>query len=358
MNSEAKQFLFRLLNTPSPTGFEEEGQKVWMNYVERVADAVENDAYGNAWATLRGTESGVSIMIEAHADEIGFMIQNISDDGFLFVTRIGGSDRAIARGKRLKIFGDRGPVLGVIGNTAPHLREKDDEKVPELHQLFVDIGAKSREEVEHRGVRVGHPAVYTDTAEELLPGRIVGRAIDNRIGGFILSQVLANLSIHGVRPTATLFAVNAVQEEIGCKGAQMIAYRLHPSAAIVLDVTHSTDSPGIDKNKHGAVKMGAGPSLTHGTANHPRLVQRLITIAQESEIPIQHEASSRTTGTDTDTIYLTKTGIPSALVSIPLRYMHSTVETLDLNDVERCILLLTNFVRSLHGAEEFYPKFV
>src|SRR6201987_356311 len=356
MDSEAKQFLFRILNTPSPSGFESEGQKVWMNYVGRFADSVENDAYGTAWATLNGRDPSTRVMLEAHADEIGFMIQNITDEGMLFLNRIGGSDRDLARGRRLKILGDQGPVLGVIGNTAIHLRDKEHDKLPEIHELFVDIGATSKAEVEDRGIRVGHPAVYTDSPEEIVPGRIVGRAIDNRIGGFVLSQVLASLTADASRPAATLFAVNAVQEEIGGSGMKMIAYRLEPSVAIVLDVTHATDSPGIDRNKHGSVKLGAGPTVSHGTANHPLLVATIITLAKELEIPLQHEATSRTTGTDADGIYRTKRGIPSALVSIPMRYMHSTVEMIDFVDVERCISLLTKFLGDASGAKEFIPK--
>src|SRR5258707_8850235 len=258
MNTKAKEFLFRLLNTPSPAGFESEGQKVWMNYVGPFADSLENDAYGNVWATLAGGGSSARIMLEAHADEIGFMIQNIAEEGFLYVTRIGGSDRAIARGKRLMILGDKGPVLAVIGNTAIHIREKENDKIPEVHELHLDIGANSKEEVEKRGIRVGHPAIYADTAEELTHDRMIGRAIDNRIGGFILSQVLANLVTDAYRPAATLFAVNAVQEEIGGSGMKMISYRLAPNIAVVLDVTHSTDSPGIDRNKHGSIKLGSG----------------------------------------------------------------------------------------------------
>jgi endoglucanase len=356
MDSEAKQFLFRILNTPSPSGFESEGQKVWMNYVARFADSVENDAYGTAWATLNGRDPAIRVMLEAHADEIGFMIQNITDEGILFLNRIGGSDRALARGKRLKILGDQGPVLGVIGSTAIHLRDKEHDKLPEVHELFVDIGANSKAEVERRGIRVGHPAVYTDTPEELVPGRIVGRAIDNRIGGFVLSQVLASLSEQQERPAATTFTVNAVHEEIGGFGARMIAYRLEPSVAIILDVTHATDSPGIDRNKHGSVKLGAGPTVSHGTANHPLVVEKIITLANELEIPLQHEATSRTTGTDADGIYRTKRGIPSGLVSIPMRYMHSTVEMIDFVDVERCISLLTKFVARVSSANEFIPK--
>jgi putative aminopeptidase FrvX len=356
MNSEAKQFLFRILNTPSPSGFESEGQRVWMKYAGRFADAVENDAYGTAWATLNGRDQAVRVMLEAHADEIGFMIQNISDEGILFLNRIGGSDRALARGKRLKILGDQGPVLGVIGNTAIHLRDKEQDKLPEVHELFVDIGAKSKAEVESRGIRVGHPAIYTDTPEELVSGRLVGRAIDNRIGGFILAQVLANLSDQQGRPAATTLAVNAVHEEIGGFGARMIAYRLEPTVAIILDVTHATDTPGIDRNKHGSIKLGHGPTVSHGTANHPLVVERITTLAKELEIPLQHEATSRTTGTDADDIYPSRSGIPSALVSIPMRYMHSTVEMIDFVDVERCISLLTRFANSVSSLTEFVPK--
>jgi len=356
MNDEAKQFLFRLLNTPSPSGFETEGQKVWMKYVSQFADSVENDAYGTAWATFNGRDPGVRVMLEAHADEVGFMIQNITDEGMLFVNRIGGSDRALARGKRLKILGDQGPVLGVIGNTAIHLRDKEQDKLPEVHELFVDIGAKSKADVEERGIRVGHPAIYTDTPEELIPGRIVGRAIDNRIGGFILSQVLASLSNQQQRPIATTLMVNSVHEEIGGLGARMIAYRLEPTVAIILEVTHATDSPGIDRNKHGSVKLGAGPTVSHGTANHPLVVQKMMALAKELEIPLQHEATSRTTGTDADDIYPTKGGIPSALVSIPMRYMHSTVEMVDFADIERCVSLMSSFVGSVSSANEFTPK--
>jgi putative aminopeptidase FrvX len=243
-----------------------------------------------------------------------------------------------------------------MGNTAIHLREKNGEKAPEVHELFVDIGATSRADVEKRGVRVGHPVVYTDIAEEVVPGKIVGRAIDNRIGGFILSQVLANLFVLDQRPSGTLLAVNAVQEEIGGPGAKMISYRLEPDVAIVIDVTHATDSPGIDRNKHGAVKLGSGPSLTHGTANHPLIVQRLIELARKLDVPVQHEASSKSTGTDTDHVYWSKKGVPSALISIPMRYMHSTVEMVDLADVEKTILLLTNFVQAVASGNEFAAK--
>jgi putative aminopeptidase FrvX len=357
MNDDAKEFLFSLLNVPSPTGFEAEAQKTWISHISRYSDSVDNDAYGNAWAIRNGQKEGLTLMVEAHADEIGFIIQNIGDEGFLYVNKIGGSDRAIARGKRLKILGDRGPVIGVIGNTAIHLREKDDDKIPEVHQLFVDIGAKSRAEVESRGIRVGHPAIFTDAVETITTDRVVGRAIDNRIGGFILTQLFDGLSSLTERPAATVIGLNAVQEEIGGFGAKMATYRLDPKIALVLDVTHATDSPGIDRNKHGSIKLGGGPSVTHGSANHPRLVAQLIETSRRVDIQLQNEAASRTTGTDTDSIFQSKQGIPSALVSIPLRYMHSTVEMVDLRDVESCVRLLREFVVGLTDLSEFYPKF-
>jgi putative aminopeptidase FrvX len=357
MNDDAKEFLFSLLNTPSPTGFEAQAQKTWISHMSRYSDSVDNDSYGNAWAIRNGQKAGLTLMVEAHADEIGFIIQNIGDEGYLYVNRIGGTDRAIARGKRLKILGDRGPVLGVIGNTAIHLREKDEDKIPEVHQLFVDIGAKSRAEVESRGIRVGHPAIYTDAVEMITTDRLVGRAIDNRIGGFIINQLFAGLASLSKRPAATVIGLNAVQEEIGGYGAKMATYRLDPKIAIILDVTHATDSPGIDRNKHGFIKLGGGPSVTHGSANHPQLVAQLIETSRRVDIQLQHEASSRTTGTDTDSIFQSKQGIPSALVSIPLRYMHSTVEMVDLRDVDGCVRLLREFVIGLTDLSEFYLKF-
>jgi endoglucanase len=354
ISERSRSFLLDLLNAPSPSGFESEGQRRWVSYVRQFADAVESDSYGTAWALRRGKsgDASPSVMIEAHADEIGYMVNFITDEGFLHVNRIGGSDRATARGKRVRVLGSSGPVPGVIGNTAIHIRDTKDEKVPELHQLFVDVGASSRDEVQKLGIRVGHPIVHAESVEELMPGKLTGRALDNRIGGFIIAEALRLLAAEE-RSAATVYAVNSVQEEIGGHGAKMVAYRLRPAVAVVVDVTHATDSPGIEKPKHGEVKLGGGPSLTHGRANHPAVVARLEAAAAEREIPLQHEASSQYTGTDMDDIFNTRSGVPSALVSLPMRYMHSTVETVDLKDVERCIELLAAFVRSVKGEDRF-----
>ncbi len=356
MSPSSKSFLFDLLSTPSPTGFEARGQRKWAAYARQFADRVESDAYGSAWATLEGGTNGRRLMFEAHADEIGYMVKFISKDGFIFVDRVGGSDVATARGRRVDIFGDSGTVRGVIGNIAIHIRDRDNEKVPKVHELAIDIGASSAKEVAKLGVRVGHPAVYADGVEEIGTDKLCGRALDNRIGGFIIAEVIARLSKRKARLPSTIYAVNAVQEEIGGHGARMIAHRLMPDVAVVLDVTHATDTPHVDEKKHGTIKLGSGPSLTHGGANHVEVVKRLIEVAEKAKIPLQHEASSRSTGTDTDVIFHQQSGIPSALVSLPLRYMHSVVEMAHLQDVEHTIQLLTAFAESVKAKEVFRVK--
>lgn len=356
MDPKAKAFLFDLLRTPSPTGFEMNGQRVWAGYVGHFADRVENDAYGTTWATIEGAgKNPRRVMIEAHADEIGFIIKQITKEGYLRLDRIGGSDTATARGRRLDILGDKGVVRGIIGNTAIHLRKDNtDEKIPKIHELYVDVGASSDKEVKKLGLRVGHPAVYSDSVEEFGKNRLVGRALDNRLGGFIIAQVMARLSKK--KPKATVIAVNAVQEEIGGHGAKMAAHRLSPDVAIVLDVTHATDTPGIDNAVHGEVKLGSGPTITHGTCNHPNVVRRIMEVAEKRDIALQHESSSRYSGTDTDVVFNVKDGIPSALISFPLRYMHSVVEMCDLADVEKTIELVTAFVESVSDKDDFHHK--
>lgn len=333
------------------------GQRVWADWISRHAAAVDCDAYGSTWATLPGKSPRV-VMLAAHADEIGYMVKHIDDRGFLRLDRIGGSDAATARGRRLHILGDNGPVPGIIGNTAIHLRrdEQGSEKAPAVHDLWVDVGASNSAEVAKLGIRVGHPAVYQDGPMELAHKRIVSRALDNRIGGYIIAQVMKRVAASRRKPAFTLVCLNAIQEEIGGHGAIMATYRLQPELCVCLDVTHATDTPGIDAAKHGSVKLGGGPSLTHGTANHPLVVNRLMETAESEGIPIQHEASSRFTGTDTDKIFHSREGVPSALVSLPLRCMHSVVETAHLDDINHTIALLAGFVLSLEADDSFHQK--
>jgi putative aminopeptidase FrvX len=358
MEKSAKDFLFDLLTTASPTGFEIAGQRKWAAYARQFADTVENDAYGTAWATLSGNgKSEIKLMLEAHADEIGFMVKHVTAEGYLHIDRIGGSDHATARGRRVIFEGDKGPVKGIIGNTAIHIRDRTGgEKAPEVHELYVDVGAGNAKDVAKLGLRIGHPGVYADIPEEFGHGRIVGRALDNRIGGFIIAEVLKRLKKHRAKLNCTVLAVNAVQEEIGGYGALMATHRLFPDVALCLDVTHATDTPGIDKTKHGAVTLGGGPSITHGNACHPNVVQRLIKVAEKETMTIQHESSSRFTGTDTDSIYCVREGVPSALISLPLRYMHSVVEMVDLKDVEKVIELMMAFALSIKPGDSFGHK--
>jgi len=294
-------------------------------------------------------------MLEAHADEIGYMIKHIDDKGFLRLDRAGGSDAATARGRRLTFFGDKGPVTGIIGNTAIHLRrdELGTEKAPAVHDLWVDVGASNPAQVAALGLRVGHPAVYQDGPIELAHKRLVGRALDNRVGGYIIAQVLKRVAASRKKPAFSLVCLNSIQEEIGGHGAMMATYRLKPDLCVCLVVTHATDTPRLDHAKTGCVKLGGGPTLPHGTANHPLLVKRLIATAAGANIPIQHEASSRFTGTDTDKIFISRQGVPSALVSLPLRCMHSVVETAHLDDIERIIRLLTALVLGLKEQDDF-----
>lgn len=356
MQAAARKFLFDLLDTPSPTGWETPGQKKWAAYVKKHADRVENDAYGNAWATIDGSsKKSPVVMLEAHADEIGFIVKHITKEGFLHLDRVGGVDHGVARGRRVRILGEKGEVTGIIGNTAIHIRDRD-EQPPKVHELHVDVGASNREEVEKMGIRVGIPMVYADASQEFGKNQIVGRALDNRIGGFIIAEVIRRLAAAKTKAKATAIAANCIHEEIGGLGSMMVAHRLNPDVCIVLDVTHATDTPAIKAEMHGSVELGGGPTVTHGAANHRLVVERLVSVAKKSKIPLQHEAASRFTGTDADGIYHTGDGIPTALVSLPLRYMHSIVEVADFDDIEKTIQLLAGFVKSLAAGDDFAIK--
>lgn len=351
MNSKT---LLDILATPSPSGWEKAGQAKWMDMVRKVSDRVKTDAYGNAWAELEGSSrSAPRVMLEAHSDEIGFIVRHIDEKGFLSIGPIGGSDKTLVAARRITIFGSKGLIPGIIGNTAVHLRDTAKEKVADWKDHFVDVGARSAAEVSKLGIRVGNPAIFDSASTEFHGNNIVGRALDNRIGGFILALALDRLHSLKKRPRATTLAVNCVQEEIGSHGAKMVAHHLAPSVAVIFDVTHATDTPGIQVREHGLVELGKGPTLSHGAANHPLVVERLIEVAAQEKIPIQHEAISRSTRTDADVIYTALDGIPCALVSIPLRYMHSPVEMVSTKDVESAARLAAGFIASLSDKDTF-----
>jgi len=345
-------FLQDLLTTPSPVGYETAGQRVWIDYLKPVADGIITDVYGSAAAHLDVNPEAITVMLEAHCDEIGMVVQYVDSNGFVYINRIGGSDPTIVRAKKVFIHTQKGIVSGVVGNTAIHLQDKGNQKIPAWKDLFIDIGAASKEEALEL-VQIGDPITYTDDLEFLTDDLVVGRALDNRIGGFIIAQAFHQLAKRKHELKVNVFAVNSVQEEIGGYGARMMSYRLHPDAAIVTDVTHATDTPGIDSREHGEVKLGKGASISHGSANQVKLVQKIMAAAAGNDIPVQHEASSIRTGTDTDSIFYAKSGIASALISTPMRYMHSPVEMVSLNDVQSVVDIMVETVLSLAADESF-----
>jgi len=358
ISSNQREFLEELIATPSPTGYEKNGQERWLAYVSTCSDRQLTDAYGSAAAFIDVPKAERTLLLEAHADEIGMVVQYIDENGFVYISKIGGSDPSIARARRVDIHARHGLVRGIIGNTAIHLQSKDqNQKTPQWRDLYIDIGAKTKEEALKR-VQIGDPITYVDHVEWLSDDILVGRALDNRIGGFIIAMVLERLYALKESLKINVVVLNAVQEEIGGYGAKMMSHRIRPDWAIVTDVTHATDSPGIQQKEHGAVYLGQGPSITHGTACHPKLVSYLVDVAEKHDIPLQHEASSVRTGTDTDSIYHVRDGIPSMLISLPLRYMHSPVEMASLNDIEKIIDLMSHSAVSLTGEEHFhiFPK--
>jgi putative aminopeptidase FrvX len=351
MRKASLDFLKQLVRTHAPSGREAPLQRVWLEQARRHADETFSDAYGNTVAVLNPGGSP-RIMLAAHADEISLAVNFIDPNGFIYARRLGGVDPAISRAQRVTIHTRKGPVLGVVGNVAPHLTKAGERKVPEIHDLFIDIGATSDTEAK-KVVRIGD-AVTFNTDFEILRGDIaVSRVFDNRIGSFAIAETLRLLKSTKAKFAPEICAVSNIMEEVGCLGARQIAYELKPDVAIVIDVTHATDCPTVDKAMHGDVKLGGGPTLTHGGGNHPVIVERLEKLAAKRKIPLQHEAASRTTGTDTDVIFLTRGGIPSALVSLPNRYMHSPVETIHLGDLEAIPELLAAFCLSVKAGEAF-----
>lgn len=354
LDKKAQSFLETLIITPSPVGYESTGQQVWKEYLAGFADKVESDSYGSALARIQTNNDVATLMIEAHADEIGMVVQHISDDGFVTLNKLGGSDSTIARGKKVYIHNKRGRVTGVVGNTAIHLQDNKNGggKQPAWKDIFVDIGVSSKEEALEM-VQIGDPVTYTDEIEFLNDEIITGRALDNRIGGFAIAEVMRNLKKRKKDLKVNVLALNSVQEEVGGFGARMMSYRHMPDSAIVTDVTHATDTPGINNKEHGTVKLGGGPTVQHGGANHPSLVSLIEKVAEKKKISVQHEATSIRTGTDTDSIFFQRTGIPSALVSLPLRYMHSPVETASLQDLKALIELMTETVLAMEPDQTF-----
>lgn len=340
--SDASYNFFReYINTPSPTGFESGGQKYWLNYIKPFVDEIMTDPYGSVAGIINPNEK-FKVVIEAHADEISWFVNYISNEGLIYLKRNGGVDHQIAPAKRVLIHGKKGTVKAVFGWPAIHTRigGPAKETQPAVDNLFLDCGAKNKKEVEALGIHIGAVATYEEGFDELAYGHLIGRAMDNRVGGFMIAEVARMLQANKKKLPFALYIVNAVQEEIGLRGAEMMARRIKPDVAIITDVTHDTTTPMVNKIIEGDVACGKGPSLAFGPAVHNKLLTLVENVAAKKKIPVQMRTVSRSTGTDTDSFAYANDGCPSVLISIPLRYMHTTVEMLHKDDIEHTIQLM------------------
>lgn len=352
MNQNSLDFLYRYLNNASPVGFESSGQKIWLDYLEPYIDEKITDAYGTAVGVINPGKD-YKVVIEAHADEIAWWVHYITDDGYIYIQRHGGSDALIAPSKRVNIHTEKGIVKGVFGWPAIHVRSRQKDKLPTVENIFIDCGCSSKKELEELGVHVGCVITFEDELMELNDKYYTGRALDNRMGGFMIAEVARLLHENNVNLDYTLYIVNSVQEEIGLRGAQMIAERLQPDVALITDVTHDTHSPMYNKIKQGDIKCGRGPAVSYAPAVQNNVLKFLLEQAEKYEIPFQRQTAERSTGTDTDAFAYSNAGVPAALVSLPLKYMHTTVETVDKEDVQQVIQLIYQFVANLKAGHNF-----
>lgn len=352
LNEKSFSFLESYLNNASPTGYEWNGQKIWMDYLKPYVDEFITDTYGTAVAVVN-PQAKFRVVIEGHADEISWYVNYISDNGLLYVIRNGGSDHQIAPSKIVDIHTKNGILKGVFGWPAIHTRNKSKEEPPKPDNIFIDVGAKDKEEVERMGIHVGCVITYPDQFHVLNNDKFVCRALDNRMGGFMIAEVARLLKEQDITLPFGLYVVNSVQEEIGLRGAEMIADRIKPNVAIITDVTHDTTTPMIDKKKEGLAEIGAGPVIAYAPAVQQKLRDLIVDTAEKNMIPFQRAALSRATGTDTDAFAYSNGGVASALISLPLRYMHTTVEMVHREDVENVIKLIFETLLNIKDGETF-----
>jgi putative aminopeptidase FrvX len=352
VTKKSVEFFEKYINNASPTGYEWEGQKVWLDYLKPYIDEHFVDNYGTAVGVIN-PKADYKVVIEAHADEISWYVNYITKDGLIYVIRNGGSDHQIAPSKRVNIHTDKGLVKAVFGWPAIHTRSGEKEEAPTLKNIFLDCGCTSQEEVEKLGIHVGCVITYEDEFMILNDRYYVGRALDNRAGGFMIAEVARLLKENKIKLPFGLYIVNSVQEEIGLRGAEMIAHRIKPNVAIVTDVTHDTQTPMISKITQGDLACGKGPVVSYAPAVQSNLNKLLIKAAEENKIPFQRQASSRSTGTDTDAFAYSNEGVVSALISLPLRYMHTTVEMVHKEDVDNVIRLIYEALLDIKAGQDF-----
>lgn len=352
LNDKSLKFLEEYLNNASPTGYESNGQKIWMKYLKPYVDDFLTDDYGTAVGIIN-PDKKFKVVIEGHSDEISWYVNYITDKGLIYVIRNGGSDHQIAPSKWVNIHTKKGIIKGVFGWPAIHVRDYTKEPPPKIDNIFIDIGAKDKKEVEKMGVHVGCVITYPDSFQIINKNKFVCRAIDNRAGGFMIAEVARLLKEKKVDLPFGLYITNSVQEEIGLRGAEMITNTIKPNVAIVTDVCHDTSTPMIENKKEGDIKIGKGPVISYAPAVHNNLREKIIKTANSNKIPFQRLASSRYTGTDTDAFAYSNGGVPSALISLPLRYMHTTVEMVQKEDVENVIRLIFETLKQIKENENF-----
>ncbi len=352
VNEKSLAFFEKYINNAAPTGHEAAGQRLWLDYIKPYIDTHYVDNYGTAVGVIN-PEAEFKVVIEAHADEISWFVNYITSDGLIYVIRNGGSDHQIAPSKRVNIHTDNGVVKAVFGWPAIHTRSGEKEEAPTLKNIFIDCGCTSKEEVEKLGITVGCVITYEDEFMVLNDRYYVGRALDNRAGGFMIAEVARLLHENRKKLPFGLYIVNSVQEEIGLRGAEMIAHSIKPNVAIVTDVTHDTSTPMISKITQGDLACGKGPVLAFAPAIQNNLNRLIMDTANKNEIPFQRNACSRATGTDTDAFAYSNGGVPSALISLPLRYMHTTVEMVHKDDVDNVIKLIYNTLLNINKNHDF-----
>ena len=352
-----KDFAFfkAFVEAPSPSGFEQPAQRIWRRELDGVADSVAGDVMGNAIARIAGNREGAPrVMLAGHCDEIGFMVNYIDDAGFLYFAPIGGVDAHLVPGQRVLVHGAAGPVPGVVGKKPIHLMEaKDRETVVKFKNQFIDIGCASRAEAEAL-VGVGDPLTFAVGLERLQGSRVTSRAFDDKMGAFVVARVLQEVRRRGAI-AADLYGVSTVQEEIGLRGGTTSAYGIDPDVAIVVEVGFASDHPDVDKKEIGDFRLGGGPILARGANINPALFELLRTTAAAEGIPVQVMGAPRATGTDANVIQLCRGGVATALVKVPLRYMHSPVEVLDLDDIAATVRLLAAAVARIEDPAVFIP---
>ena len=357
MRKESQAFLEKLLDAPSPSGYEQPAQRVFREYVTPFCDEVTTDVMGNVFAHIAGKGKDLPrVMIVAHTDEIGLQVKYIDDKGFLYFAAVGGVDAHLTPGKRVNVHTAAGPLAGVIGKKPIHLMDtKDRETVVKLESQYIDIGAKDKKEA-HKLVRVGDPVTFESAFTRLAGDRVASRGFDDKAGCFVVAEVLRLVAAGKKKPAVDLYGVSSVQEEIGLRGGTTSCYAVNPDVGICVEVDFATDQPDVEKKHNGEVALGKGPILTRGANINPHLFELLSIAAEKEKIKVQHTANPRATGTDANVMQISRNGVATALVKIPLRYMHTPVETVSLGDLEDCAKLIVAALERIATREEFIPS--